>query len=254
MTKKATSECYAEHAHYAAISIPKLYDNTLALATAMFKGNLFRPGSGPRAAYLDYTPMNVTNGWTLLFKGEELRQDDERVLLALIKLRSGDVVSNVIKFVPRTFCREVLKWADSGENAEKLKACIKRLHDARVRVTQADGIEHLYSFVSEATIAKDYCSVSLSTTMADMFKSQVTYLDMDKRLAMKDGLLSWMYGFIKADACFAPFDLHKMRDLAGSSYEQKDFNKQLKQVLKKLQDDRIIRGFVLGGGTLKITK
>lgn len=253
MAKKALGDTIEERRHYAAISLPRLYVNSFALATAMLKSNLFRAASGARVTFSEYTKLTATQGWTIEYKGEELRQDDLRVLLALIKERSGDVVSNIITLVPRTFCRETLKWADSGDSADKLRHCIKRLHDARVRLVR-DRDEYLYSFISEAELSEGGCSVWLSNSMAEMFKSQVTYLNVDERLAMKDGLLSWMYGFIKADACFVPFDLPALRALAGSAYRQKDFNKQLKKVLESLAKENLIREFDIGRGKLVVKK
>lgn len=250
------TETFDERKHYADITLPKLYANSFALATAMFKSNLFRPGSGPRIVFSDYTKLNVAGGWTLNYKGEELRQDDQRVLLALLKLRSGDVVTNVITVVPRTFCRceDTLNWADSGDSKEKLYACIKRLCDARVQLIRDDGVEYLYSFISDATLEKDSWSISLSKTMAEMFKSQVTYIQLDKRLAMKDGLLAWMYGFIKADACHAPIDLRSLRALVGSTYTQKEFNRSLKKVLESLVAVEVIREFKIAGSKLTVKK
>jgi hypothetical protein len=250
------TETFEERTYYANKTLPKLYANSFALATAMLKSNLFRPGSGTRMVFSDYTKLNVTGGWTLEYKGEELRQDDQRLLLALIKLRSGQVVSNVITFIPRTFCHceDTLNWADSSDSTEKLYACIKRLHDARVRLIRDDGIEYLYSFISDAVLEKESWSVTLSQTMAEMFDSQVTYIQVDRRLAMKDGLLAWIYGFIKADACHAPIDLHSLRALAGSTYTQKDFNRHLKKALESLVAVEVIREFKIARSKLTVKK
>lgn len=252
MAKKQLAENYAERTHDAELTVPNY--GSFALTPAMFKSNLFRPGSGPRAMYLEYTAMTATQGWSIEYKGEELRQDDLRVILVLLRQLRNNLITNVISFVPRTFCRELLNKADSSDSVDVLRASLARLHDARVRMVRADGVEYFYSFVSQLEFHKDKWNVWLSPSLAEMFKSHVTYLSVNKRLAMKDGLLSWVYGFIKADACFAPFDLHSFRALAGSTYEQKDFNKQLKKVLEALRDDGQIRGFLMSGRTLTITK
>lgn len=254
MKKKVLAETFAERVADAELTVPN--NGSFALAPAMLKSNLFRPAAGPRSDFTEYTKMTATQGWMIEYKGEELRQDDLRVILALIKERRNDLISNVISFVPRTFCRdaETLNWADSSDSVEKLRASLKRLHDARLRMVRADGVEYLYSFVSQVEFKKDQWNVWLSPSLAEMFKSHVTYLSVSKRLAMKDGLLSWVYGCIKADACQAPFDLHALRDLAGSTYEQKDFNKQLKKCLETLQADGLIKGFVMGTGRLTVKK
>ncbi|MFC3456990.1 hypothetical protein [Massilia haematophila] len=123
-----------------------------------------------------------------------------------------------------------------------------------MRLIRDDGIEYLYSFISDAMLEKESWSVMLSDSMAKMFDSQVTYIQVDKRLAMKDGLLAWMYGFIKADACHAPIDLRSLRALAGSTYTQKDFNKHLKIALESLVAVEVIREFKIARSKLTVKK
>jgi hypothetical protein len=193
------TESLQERAFYAEKAVPKLYKSSFALEPAMLKSALFRPAAGTRAVFEQYTEVAVHGSHGMEYRGEELRQDDERVLMALLKLRAGELVTAEARFVPRKFCREVLEWADSSDSVAKLKASIKRLHDARVRITYADGGENLYSFVSDAELHGDEWKVWLSPRLAQMFERSCTYVDMKTRLSLKDGLASWLYGFIKAD-------------------------------------------------------
>jgi hypothetical protein len=245
----------AERAHEAARTIPKLHKASLAFEPVMLKSALFRPASGARATFAAYTAIRAHGSHKVEYQGEELRQDDLRVLLMLLKQRSGERVDHVQQFVPRTFCREVLAWADSSDSVAKLRSCIERLHGARVRVTYADGGIGLYSFVSDADLAGERWSVWLSERLAAMFERATTYIPREDRLALRDGLVSWLFGFIKADACFAPFSLADLRDLSGSnSYEQKAFNRVLKAALEQLRTAGLIEGFEVAAGKVRVRK
>ncbi|PPE69496.1 hypothetical protein IS481_14795 [Caldimonas thermodepolymerans] len=247
-------ESLDERAFYAAKSLPKFYRDTLAFEPVLLKSNLFRPASGARTRYDVFTELKSYNNTRIEYRGEELRQDDLRVLLTLLKLRSGDVVSNAIEFTPRTFCRDVLGWADSSDSVAKLKACILRLQDARARVHFKGGMLAM-SFVSDAVLrSNDAWTVWLSDLLLPVFERNLTYLKASERLAMKDGLESWLYGFIKADSCTLEFDLSTMREAAGSTYEQKDFNKHVKKVLEGFEADGIVASFEVSKGKLKVRK
>jgi hypothetical protein len=244
----------AEKAFYAAKTVPKFYKDSLGFPPVMLKSALFRPVTGPRTNYPAFTQVRAHGSHKIEFKGEELRQDDERLLMALLKLRSGASVDGVQEFVPRTFCRDVLGWADSSDSVAKLKASLARLQSARVHVEYADGGEGYYSFVSDFDSQRDNWSVWLSPRLVAIFDRHPTYLSMKNRLALKDGINSWLYGFIKADSSFAPFSLSDLREVAGSTYDQKNFNRQIKGALETLKGEGLLKGFALKKGKLEITK
>lgn len=239
------------------LPIKPLYKGSLFFVPLMLKSALFRPASGARVTYSEFTEVPSHGTSKVSYKGEELRQDDQRVLLMLLKARAGEVITNVQQFVPRTFVREVLGWADSGDSVAKLEACLLRLRDASVEVKYADGGKGVYSFVSDVFIAKndEKWSVWLSPRLVDMFKSSPTYIPQAMRLSMRDGLTSWMLGFVKADACFAPFETADIRAWSASTrYEQKDFNRHMRAALEQLIAAGVVDGYELKGAKIKIKK
>jgi hypothetical protein len=256
----ATPESFEEKVSNNEKKLPKLkklYKDSLSFEPVMLKSALFRPASGARVTYKEYVEVPSHGTSKVLFCGEELRQDDQRVLLMLLKARAGEEITNVQQFVPRSFVRDVLGWADSGDSVAKLKACIVRLQAARVRVEYADGGLGLYSFVSDAVMSKndEQWSVWLSKHLVDMFKRHPTYIPQAMRLSLRDGLTSWMLGFIKADACLAPFETADIRAWSASTrYEQKDFNRHMKAALEQLIAAGVVVSYELKGASIKIKK
>ncbi|MNU44051.1 hypothetical protein D3C71_328550 [compost metagenome] len=248
-------ETFEERAFYAAKSLPKFYKGTLAFEPVLLKSNLFRPATvPPRVTFSTFTELKTYGKTRIEYKGEELRQDDLRVLLTLLRMRAGDTVGGAIEFVPRTFCREALEWADSGDSVAKLKACVLRLQDARARVHFDSGMMAM-CFISDAVLRDEGgWSVWLSDLLVPLFERNLTFLKASERLALKDGLESWLYGFIKADSCLLEFDLSAMREAAGSTYVQKDFNRHVKKELEGFVAGGIIVGFAVSKGKLKVRK
>lgn len=251
--KTGAFEKLAEAQFYANRSMPRLHKSSLALEPVMLKSGLFRPGNGERCRFDDYVDVKAHGSHVIQFRGEELRQDDERVLVSLLKLRSGSAVDGVIKLRPRAFCR-ALGWASSGESTSKLRSSLVRLQLARVRIHYADGGISLYSLVSDAHLVGSEWQVWLSPRLGQMFDRSVTYLDMHARLSMRDGLESWLYGFLKADACWAPFCLADLRDMSLPSYELKEFNRHARRALDSLCAKGQIKGYELANGKLTVKK
>jgi hypothetical protein len=257
----AMAESYAEKQHRAVRTLRKpkgIFDNALAFDTALLKSALFRAGTGTREVYATRAPVPAHGTTKVYFTGEELRQDDQRVLLMLVKSRFGKPVNDVIEFVPRTFVRDVLQWPDSGGSVKKLRSCIKRLKRASVDVEYFGGGEGSYSFVTDYEIEKrkNCWSIWLSSRLVDMFeRARTTFIDEGKRLGLGDNFASWLYTFIKADACFAPIETAHLRAWSGlDSYEQKNFNRKLRAELEKLQAEGVVARFEIKGARLTLRK
>lgn len=244
-----------ERLHDAEHLLPELRRNSLALAPAMLRSGLFPARTGARVNYDEYTALPALAGYKVELLGRELRQDDERVLACLIKERAGMSVGTYFDIVPRTFVKAI-GWPDNGASVQKLRDCIEHLHAARVRITHPNGGISLYSFVADANLENGSpWRIWLSPRLLEMFRSSVTYLAANERLAMRDGLTSWLYGAIKADACLAPFALSDLRDMSGLFfYEPRDFNRRLRSSLDELRTLGVIDGYELRRGSVTVHK
>lgn len=254
-------ETFGEKQHRVSRTLPtpkRLFKGAMAFDTVFLKSALFRAAIGPRAVYNERVQVPAHGDNRVFFTGEELRQDDQRVLLALIKMRFGLVVDHVIQFSPREFARDVLKWADSGDSVAKLKACIKRLRKAAIEVSYDNGSEGSYSFVTDYEMELDdrRWSVWLSPRLVTMFeRANPTFIDTSVRFKLGDSLASWLMGFVSADACFVDFKTSDLRDWSGQTgYEQKAFNRRLKAELEKLVTEGVIRSFSFAGTKMHIYK
>lgn len=255
--KKYIADSFAERMALGAQTLPAVYKGSFAVATVLLKTALFSSAArGERRCFAEYTDVPAPVGFRVQFKGMELRQDDLRVLLTLIKMNAKLPAADCITFCPRTFCRDVLRWADSSDSVAKLRASIIRMHDVRIQVEGGTQM-WLCSLVGHAffdSAPGSVWSVNLDKSVADMMRGQLTYLSVEDRLGMRDGLESWLYGYVKADACYAPIDRAELRERSGCTYEQKDFNKHLKCVLDGFVEAGIVEGWELEKGRLRIRK
>ncbi|RGE46651.1 hypothetical protein DZC30_02425 [Comamonas testosteroni] len=235
--------------------IPKMHRDTLMFAPALLKSALFKASKGSRLVHEQEVEVPTHNKRVRLFyAGEELQQDDLRVLLMLIKMREGSLATRALQFSPREFC-VAMGRADSSSSVQVLKDSLKRLQRARVRLLTLEK-EALYSFVSDVEFERGRWRVWLSERVANMLAdSTFTCIDKAVRFAAKDGLESWLYSFVKADACFVPFKLEDVQEWSGlTGYTGKEFARVLKKELSGLVEAGEIDSFDVKDGKVRITK
>ncbi len=261
MKKHLQAESLAEAQHYAERTLPTpkgLYASSLALAPILLKSALFRPAAGDRAKYADWVEIAAEGGHRVFFIGEELRQDDQRVLLLLLREQFYQLLTREIEFQPRAFARDELGWADGGVSVKKLNACLERLAKAKIKIAYKNGSVSIFSLVAESHFdaATKMIRVLLSPTIVSIFESGATFLAEDQRLKIGDNLVSWVFGYVKAQNAnkgFLEVPTAHLRALAAQeSYEQKAFNVRLKAALGELQEMGVVGEFDIKGATLTV--
>lgn len=255
-----SAEGYAERQHRLDRTLTKpqgLKGDGFALHPVLFKSSLFSARTGAREVFDAATPVLVAehSGHTAYYKGEELRQDDQRVLLALIQLRFDCLVSSAISFVPRVFVREVLRWSDCGSSVDKLRACLLRLSGARIYLDAKGG--NCYSLITDYNITSGSAwSVWLSPRLVDMFALvRPTFISHKLRLSASDSLHSWLLQYLCADFARHEFNTADLRALSGhASYSQPAFNARMRTYLAKLQADGVLSSWTIKGPRLWVTR
>lgn len=241
----------------------KMFKKSLGLEAALFKCALFRAAIGPRVTFTDYVSVPSHPNAEVMFRGEELRQDDQRVLMMLAESQTGRDLRQGVSFKPRSFARDVLRWPDNGDSVERLKASISRLKSASIKVWYHYGNDKAwfgeYSFVSSYEFGCRYeeCAVYLAPQFLSLFETReqtLTFFVGADRLARGDNFGSWLFGYMAADACLTDISTVTLREISGQAgYEQKEFNRRLKRELNKLIADRVmLASYQMAGKILKL--
>lgn len=238
------------------LKVPDWHKRDTGFSPALLKSALFRCAErGARQMFTEEAPalFYSANNDKVTYTGEELRQDDLSVMLALIKLASGQNVYAELLLTPRTFIRETLGWPDNGQSVAKLDKCLRRLKKASVHIYYASGGDGTLSFVSDHEMLANGWKVWLAPRLLGLFAKQTTYLNVDDRRGLV-GLNAWLFGFINADPCSTPFKLEDLQVWSGSAKVQKEFNRDLRDSLQALQDSGLISEFDVGRKTVTIKR
>jgi hypothetical protein len=172
----------------------------------------------PREVYRAKAPLvvPVLGGGEVIYIGEELRQDDETVWMQLVHL-SKVARSEWVSFTPHSFLKAI-NWPNKGENYARLLTSIRRLATSGLEVYSS----RFDKGMSTKLIAKYEYARGQDTPwrvqvfdkddeLLFLFDKLYSRLDWETRLALPDGVATWLHGFFSSHR--EPF-AHKVETLA----------------------------------------
>lgn len=185
------------------------------LRCAVFSG---KNRKEPREVYLAKAPrvVPIIGGGEVLVIGEELRQDDETVWMQLVHL-SKQARSEWVSFTPHSFLL-ALRWPISGSSYKRLLASIRRLATSGIEVYSSrfdKGVSIKlivkYEYNKENDEPWKVQVFSKDDELLFLFDKLYTRFDWETRLALPDGVATWLHGFFSSHK--VPFH-HKIETLA----------------------------------------
>lgn len=173
----------------------------------------------PRASYSLKAPLKVEiiGGGYIRYYGEELRQDDETVWMQLVHL-AKEARSEGCTFTPHSLIKE-LGWSSGGPSYARLLETIRRLGTGSLEVYSPrfdKGISlrlidtYVYS-ESDATGPWHVKVFNSQTNNVFMFEKLYSRVDWSTRLALPEGVATWLHSFFATHR--EPYP-HKLETLA----------------------------------------
>lgn len=196
--------------------------------------NIRNPKS-PRSEQVEIF-LNRPDKGVIKYEGPELRQDDGHVFMALLNIARDVRVGKSVGFPPQRLCESLWGYYD-GSCRPRLKATISRLQGAILRFT---------SFRVQLVQRFDFpqrglWSVSLDTDIVQLFTEQsVVWLDQRQRLLLKNGLPTWLYGYIRSQTTLIPTKVERLRLQCGSEGALDGFRESLKVAMGVMSGVQVV--------------
>lgn len=264
----------------AVLRTPKLGKNSYAMSPHILCCSLFAITTRPKKitkengeselasrAYYEKT-LVTTNGGSIEYCGKELWQEDLSVLLGLLKLAQDkseadlrDALTDLgkaIQFAPSTFCSSI-GWSDNPGNITRLNESILRLRKAVLvlRRGKGDGEEGCtLGFVADFQWkGVQRWTVMLDPRVVGLFSGHFSYVNIEKRRLLSEGMQTWLYGIVCANNCLVPFKYDKLYQASGSkAKDMKEFGRSVRDALIRMQALSIIKGFKQERGAVRILR
>lgn len=218
--------------------VPQHSERQLLGARALFVSPLFhvRSKSAPRRenVELQLTPANFET--PIRYQGPELRQSDARVFLALVNILRDMKLGVTASFPVREMCEAIFGRHD-GDTRRQLREHIRRLQR---------GLLIFSNFSAQLVLRFDHPSarawqVCLDPHIVELFKvTPKVWLGLEQRLALTDGLATWLYAYIQSQSHLIPLQPDVIRRLCGAQSEGKAFLNRLRPALRQLAEHGVI--------------
>jgi hypothetical protein len=195
-----------------------------------------------RRVYLKQAEIIVTGGGSILYLGEELRQDDELVWMRLLQLAKGQPLGDPIFFTPYSFLKAI-GWRVNNWGYQHLRACLLRMKATAVQITSnrlhqtvvTSLIDYIAMWDPEKQTPLAQWEVRISKVMSLLFADGAfTLIDLEQRKALPEGIATKLHSYWSSHREPYPVKVETLQKLCASSSELRFFRRELKKALKAL--------------------
>lgn len=233
--------------------MPLWDERSRGLPTTFARSALFSVGAKSKRKVLHKHPIAASPGAKLEYSGEELRTDDEDVLIQLFHLARGSNVDPkegiALRFSGHAMLRE-LNWKVSQEGYDRLKESLERMQKGtlastwtvkRRRMVYSGQI--LRKFVLEEGKTRQQWCVWLEPEIRRLFDPDYALLSWSDRIKMRRPIARWLHSFmatVSTDQVFVAPEA-TIRELSGSTASTAaKFRQSMKDALSDMRKVGVI--------------
>lgn len=214
-----------------------------AMPNEILRSALFncRNRNQPRLFMKDAEIAVIGDG-TVIYRGEELRQDDELVWLHLMHLVKKLPLGECVEFTPYSFVR-VLGWPIKGQSYQRLRVCLSRMQATAIRIQSkrlgcfiSVSLVQMFKSKNERMENLNRWQVWVGKEMRLLFDEEfLTRMNWETRKSLPDGIASKLFGYWSSHREPFPVRIATLQSLCGSGMTMKHFREELKRSLFLLQ-------------------
>ena len=240
--------------------LPLWHDKVRGLPNPIARSSLFTVGNQnePRTFYKTPKTIQTLAGYTITYKGEELRQDDEDVFLQLVHLARNHPLGEKVEFTAYSMLKE-LGWKKSSEGYMRLRKTLDRLQGTGLRVSSDVGhggyqgaLVRKFSWRDDAQNPLSQWVVFLEPEIVKLFgPNGYTQVWWAQRLRLKSSLAKFLHGYYATHEQPYAMKVETLRGLTGSRTARLgDFRKNLRRALEQLMRESFLDRWSIEPGDL----
>lgn len=248
--------------------VPLWNEATRGLPLAFVQSALFCVGSRSARRHFQGEVIASYPGTKITYTGEELRTDDEEVLMQILHMVRGckaDANGGLeIGFSGLSLLRE-LDWGTSVTSYERLKAALTRLQNGSLSVQFArDGHKLLFSgqllrkfMMADTGDRKQQWHVWLEPEVVKLFHPIYLEIQWSERMRLRRPIAKWLHGFMANEPDDEVFVVPEaeIKSLSGTQTSSKSkFRQLLKEALEELREEKLIAEWKIHQDMLYIAK
>jgi TrfA protein len=204
------------------------------------------------------------SNFDIFYKGQELRQDDLSVWIALMTRAKKQPIGDKIFFVAYSLVKD-LGWSLNSVSYGKVKACIERLKLTSLKIGSKDQKSAyagslIRDFAYDAIDEHGNMSwmIRLEPEIAKLFVNEnTTFLEWEerKKLGTRSTLAQWLHGYFSSHTMPIPIAVAKIHELCESGQKSlPNFKIRVRQALEHLVTSGCLLRYTITNEVVHVTK
>lgn len=242
--------------------LPGWPEGQRAMPNEILRSALFtcRNRNQPRLFMKDAEIAVIGDG-TVIYRGEELRQDDELVWLHLMHLVKKLPLGECVEFTPYSFVR-ALGWPINGQSYQRLRVCLSRMQATAIRIQSkrlgcfiSVSLVQMFKSKNELMENLNRWQVWVGKEMRLLFDEEfLTRMNWETRKSLPDGIASKLFGYWSSHREPFPVRISTLQSLCGSGMTMKHFREELKRSLLLLQKVGFLESWYFRDDTVTVKR
>ena len=233
------------------IQLPLWADKTRGIPNTFARSALFTIGyrRTPRQHFKGEVVAAMGNT-VITYTGEELRQDDETVLLQLIHMARLNPINKPVCFTSYSFLKEI-RWSTQGQNHYKrFSDCIDRLKANSLKVTdgdtsyggdsqgEANSLIAKIKFRNNSKNKSKEWMIWIDPEILNLFNATAySRIEWEQRLELKKPLEQWLHSYYFTHRDPYPMKVKTIHELCGSTAKNlSSFRQKINESLRTLKE------------------
>jgi hypothetical protein len=188
--------------------------------------------------YLEKATIAVIGEGEITYTGRELRQDDETVWLQLIHLARALPLGELVEFTAYSFIKS-LRWNNSAKSYKRLRDSLERMQATALtvyskRIGEGVSLSMIPFFAwrqGRNGPPLPMYQVRIAPELIELFSGvRYTLIEWQQRLALPNGLATWLHGYYASHKEPYPIKLETIREGAGLTINRKDHLKEQTEI------------------------
>lgn len=229
------------------------------LPNPLARSDLFTVGNRaqPRANFKNKMVAS-TKGVSIVYRGEELRQDDEDVFLQILHVARDFPLGESVELTGFGVLK-ALGWGRSQPMYERLKECLMRLKASALTVSTdnddkgfSGSLIRKFAWQGDDGTPMKTWKIWLEPELIRLFSPDTyTQIYWEQRLSLSSPLAKWLHGYYYTHKEPYALKTETLRTLCGSKIKAlSDFRKKLKLALESLKECGFLVSWNIDGSDL----
>lgn len=242
--------------------LPLWDDDNRGVPNPLIRSGLFSVKKSEAREFVDITVASLSN-YRIMYRGEELQQDDLSVWMSLINLARQRPMSDSIFFSGYSLVKD-LGWRMHSESYMRAEGSIKRLKVTGLTISSPDGNEQYtgslireYAFKADDGTGTSRWMVRFEPKVSALFMEDTTTLiewQVRKKIGARATVALFLHSFYSSHAEPLPISVKKLHELSRSEDTVAGFKRTLTNGLKKLVDVGFLESYSLVNDLIKVVK